>query len=332
MLTLADARELLSDYVGAGLDFATRLNLVCARLIQSGNWSETKQQAVFNVYPDADNSATITLPRSLQTILAIAPVPNAETGGPTRPMRIRNEWYSFYENGAGLSNNQVGSYGRGLETITGRYTTFASWDEPMKLRVKFETTETATDYIVFQGMSGGKKIYSTIGGTWGEGVSLVMTASDVTTTQTFDEPPYSVVKPVTNGRISLYSVDASNIETLVAIYDPTETSIGWRRYKVPVCGSWTAEEPGQYLAICKRAYVPLSRDFDEVVPPNIGALRFGLQSLTKEDAEDYARARQLWGLAEELLELEVEDETGPSAEGVIQVADDFHIAGISTGV
>ena len=332
MLTLSDASSLLSDYVGAGLSFTTRLNLVCDRLIKSGNWGETKQQVLFNCYPDENNAATITLPRTLQTILALAEVPPAEGCKVAKPLRIRNEWYEYYETGAGVSDNQTVQHGRGLVTQTGRFTTFATWSGPKRLRIKFETAESASGFMVFRGISDGQKLYSVINGTWGEGIPLSLTSSGVTTTQTFDEPPYAVIKPTTNGRISLYTVDALNVETLVALYDPTETAIGWRRYKVPVCSTWTAEAPGQYLAICKRAYVPLVRDFDEVVPPNIGALRFGLQALTKEDAEDYARARQLWALAEELLENEVEDETGASAEGVVQVVDDFHVSYISNGV
>ena len=332
MLTLSEAQSLLSDYVGANLTFASRLNLACERLIKGGNWSGTKVRVVFNAFPDAVGKAFITLPRALNTVLAIAPVPVDSESNSTKPLRIRNEWYQFYDSGAGYSDDQRTRWQRGLVTEPGRFTTFSDWTTPSRLRIKFEVAETASGLMVFRGFQNGVKIYSVIDGTWGEGCPLGLSASGATTTTYFDEAPYSVVKPVTNGRIFLYAVDASDNETLVAIYDPTETSIGWRRYKIPVRSDWSEQDPGQYITICKRAYVPVARDFDEVTPGNIGALRFALQALDKEDAEDFARARSLFAEAYFLLKNEVEDDTGPSAEGVVQVSDDFQISGISSGV
>lgn len=90
--------------------------------------------------------------------------------------------------------------------------------------------------FLFRGKYQGDKIYTDEDGTWIEGVVLDYVASTVTTTELFDEPPYSVVKPITEGRVTLWIVDSDDVETQVAIYDPNETVPRYLRYKVPsVC-------------------------------------------------------------------------------------------------
>ena len=334
MLTLSEAKSLLSSYVGANLDFATRLNLACERLVKGGNWRGTKRQVLFNAYPNADLSAFITLPRQFNTVLAIVQYPTNGNGG--TPIPIRNSWYEFHASGPGFLLDQTSQWSRGLVPINGRFTTFADFTN-CKLKIYTETAETGT--IIFKGLSSGSSIYSSISSVWQEGVSLSIT-NGATTSQTFDTSPFAVIKPVTAGRIKLYAVAADLTETLIAIYEPNETGIAWPRYKVPVSASATQSLPNQYVAICKRAWVPVVRDSDEVIPGNIGALRYALQALTKEDAEDYGRANALWygdtrtktvG-AFQLLEQEVEDDTGAGGEGTVQVSDDFAIGRMSYGV
>lgn len=87
-------------------------------------------------------------------------------------------------------------------------------------------------------------------------------------------------------------------------------------------------DSGQFLAICKKEWQPVVADNDELPISNLGALRMGLEALQKEDSSDTLRANQLWSKAKSLLAEESEDDTGPAAEGRIQIADDFDIAGI----
>lgn len=81
-----------------------------------------------------------------------------------------------------------------------------------------------------------------------------------------------------------------------------------------------------YIAVVRRGYKPLVGDDDEVHPGNIGALKKGLEALLSEDARDNVRARELWAEAKELLSEESAAETGPGAEGAVQVSDDFFMA------
>ena len=335
MLVLSEARTFLSQYVGSGIDFTTRLNLACERLIKSGNWRNTKVQVIFSAYPDASGAATITLPRNFNTVLSIAPLPASDTVG--KPLSVRNSWYEFHSGGPGFIANQTTQWSRGLVPVNGRFTTFADFTD-CKLKIVTEHAESGS--IIFKGQSGGAYIFSTFNSIYQGGVALSLSTSGATTSIAFDVPPFTVVKPVTVGRVWLYAVAADLSETLVAVYAPGETGIAWPRYKVPVNATATQAAPNQYVAICKRAWVPVSNDSDEVIPGNLGALRYALQALSKEDAEDYGRANALWygdtrsktvG-AFQLLEQEVEDDTGAGAEGNIQVADDFHIGRISNGV
>lgn len=72
-----------------------------------------------------------------------------------------------------------------------------------------------------------------------------------------------------------------------------------------------------YTVILKRGFTQVVSDDEEVVPGNIGALQFGLQALLAEDAQDFARAEQLWNDAKKLLLEEAADETAGSTPQVI---------------
>ena len=334
MLTLSEAETQLKRFVGNGLDFVTQLNVATERMVKSGNWRGTKAQVLFNAFPDSNNACHITLPREFNTILAIAPLPEGNKSSAAMP--IRNEWYEFYAGGPGFITDQTVSWDRGIVPVAGRFTTFADFSN-CKLKVVTEQTELGSLYL--KGSGGGSRIYTFSEGNWQDGVKLSLTSGS-TTSQTFDSAPFSVIKPVTNGRIWLYAVAADLTETLVAIYQPTETGIAWPRYKFPTHKEATSAAPDQYVAICKRAWIPVSAPTDEVIPGNLGALTYALKALAKEDAEDYARANALWNGdkrtktigAMQLLAQEVEDDTGAGSEGVIQFDDTFNIGAISYGV
>ncbi len=57
----------------------------------------------------------------------------------------------------------------------------------------------------------------------------------VTSTKKFEASGFSAVKPVTNGRISVFCVDDDGNETAVGLWEPTEKVPRLRRYKVPTC-------------------------------------------------------------------------------------------------
>ncbi len=332
--TFAQARTLLSRYTGSGNSFQDRLNLACQRLIQSGNWRTTKDVLVFQVHLNDDFTAFVTLPRQYNTVESCVVLrPNNDQSRLCGyPLQIRDEYYSFLGSGIGWTNNALYRWADGFIPETDRFTTFKNWVIPAQLRFKFAATEANGGIINVRGISGGQPIYTGTGANTIEGESLTIAgASTLTTTSFFDIPPYSLFKPVTYGIVSMYTV-VSGVETLVARYDPTETSPQWRRYRVPACSGWTEADPGQFLAICKREWVPISNDNDPVIPGNLGALRFALEALLKEDSQDMTKAEMWWGKAQALLANEAEDDTGANAHTPVQVADSFMMGnGIVTG-
>lgn len=244
-LTVTQARKLFGRYVPEGISFLEALNQVQERLLPAGAFKGTRSEAKrMIVYEDRYGNQTITLPPDYETVLAgayAATDPNSVVQGSFwcgRPLPIRNEWYSTAPNGPG---NQIGSdVLRGIIRLNGRFTTFGDWldeDNGTRLRIKLEKDESPGGTIIFRGFSGGAKIFTTSGDRQMEGVGLAYTSGTATTTQTFDEPPYQIIKPITKGRVKLYTVDADDNETIVGWYEPSETNPSYARFKVPVCPS-----------------------------------------------------------------------------------------------
>lgn len=324
-LTFARAEALLTRYKGQGNDFATQLNLACERLIKSGNSRDTKDVVVFQVHLDEDNGAFITLPWHYNTVLACVVLRNGDDNSRRcgYPLQIRDEYFSYLGSGPGFTRNSLYNWGQGFVPETDRFTTFKDWATPKFLRLKFAATEANGGIFNIRGNLNGQPVYTGAGASTIEGENLTTAgATTLTTTSQFSEPPYSISKPQTYGVVSMYTWDGTT-ETLVARYDPMELSPQWRRYRVPACSGWTEADPGQFLAICKREWVPISNANDPVIPGNIGALRFAIEALLKENSQDFPRAQEWWDKAYDLLAREAEDDTGAGANTPVQVADSF---------
>lgn len=236
MPTLAEVRTDLSEYAGANRNFLSRLNQVRARLLQTGKYSGTKDKIALTIYSDADGNSIVTLPRQYKTILAGAVNTGASLsvspGQPyicNTPMGVRSEWSQFDPNGSGYNG-----YINDFEEAVGWYCVFQEWAGSMRLRFKFETSESAGTFLI-KGTFSGEKVFSLYDGDWIEGEKVDYSGLTVTTTKYFDALGLRIVKPVTNGRVLMYIVDDDDNEILVAAYEPGETVPRWRRYRVPTC-------------------------------------------------------------------------------------------------
>lgn len=98
-------------------------------------------------------------------------------------------------------------------------------------------------------------------------------------------------------------------------------------YKVPACP--TEGTQTFFTAICKLAFVLLEDDTDILPITNINALRKGLRALSKEDANDFVRAKQLWEQGIEDLCSEKDNEEGPASQGKVQFDDDWEVGNLS---
>jgi hypothetical protein len=322
MLTALTAKQHLSAYAGSNNDFYERLGLVCERYLKNRNARGSKQMIALTIYTDVDGHAVVTLPRQFNTILAGNIVRPGTALYNLAPLRIQNPWYANLPGGPGIESNLcIDSF----VPINDRVTTFRDWTTAMYLRFKFEQTEAAGKILV-RGVLAGTQIYSTDDGNYIEGIAVSYSGSTtVTTTQQFDLPPYGVIKPETKGRVWMYTWDGTT-ETLVAVYDPTETLPAWRRYRVPSCTN-SADNP-TYIAVVKKEWLPIVDD-NQVLPiSNLGAIRNGLEALQCEDAKDRVRAKQLWQDGKELLSDEAFDDEGAGAIATVQIDDFLDVASI----
>jgi hypothetical protein len=230
VLTAATAKTYLSRYIGAGNDANQRLSLVIERILKASNPRGSKHRIIVNVNADANQDAFVSLPREFNTVLAAVPITDTLRNGGC-PVPVSNDWFGYLPGDPGTYD---GTW-RNVIPVQGRFTTFSDWSVPKQLRFKFETAENPGTFIV-KGYLAGQKLYSFINAVWSEGIAVPYLNANmpVTTTQTFDQPPYQIIKPVTNGRVTLATVDSNNVETVVAIYDPDEIAPAFRRYKVPV--------------------------------------------------------------------------------------------------
>ncbi len=218
----------------ANIDEDKYLNLALESLLRGYEGENSRDVVSFVVQPDENGEGFITMPRRYLAI-------RGAVTGCGYPLRIRNGWYEYAPGAIGMKCGSDAM--RGIIPLQGRYTTLSNWNVPLYLRFKFEQNETSGTIIV-RGRLVGQQIWTVgaSGSTEGENVDYAHSdvpapTSQVTTVNVFDEPPYQIIKPVTKGRVRMYTVDGDGNETLVAIYEPSERSPRWKRYKVPILPS-----------------------------------------------------------------------------------------------
>ena len=297
-MTLAQARQLLHQHISPnGPDDALvplRINEACERFFVSGRW----KGMLVEVDLDA-SQGYVTLPRRCEAILGIT-VDKA----PRTPF---SRWYSFVPGGPGQVSNA--SHG-GTDLILDAGDNHPVFRDPpyesFRLRVKVPSTSDRDtgNYVVLKGNDAdGNPVYSADGS---EGLLLNLTAESNTSTQYFSSLT-GVLKPLTNGYLTLWAVNSANEETQIGEYEPGETNIGYRRYRI--VRAENAATP-VVRALCKRRFIPVLSENDDIIPDNMGALKLGLISLKYEDTNDLERATEYFTRALSLLNAELREQRG----------------------
>lgn len=297
-MILSQVRQLLHQHVSPdgpnSIQVPVRVNELCERFFVSGKWK--------GMMVEVDLDATkgyVTLPRRCESILGVTvqKVPRTPFG----------KWYSFLPGGPGEVDLSTYS---GPDIVVDKgdgYPTYA--DSPyasFRVRVKVPNASDRNNgnYVLVKGTdSSGKVVYDSEGS---EGIVLNLTSSENTTSQYFSTIT-SIVKPPTLGYLTLWAVDSTSAETQIGDYEPGETNVSYRRYRVTVAD--TSETP-TVRALCKRRYVPIVSESDEVIPGNMGALKLGLISLKYEDTNDLERASEYFTKALSLLNAELREQRG----------------------
>lgn len=241
----------------------------------------------------------VTLPRRCEAILGITvqKIPRTPFG----------RWYSFVPGGPGEITSA--EYG-GPDLVLDKGDDYPIYrDSPYtSFRIRAKVPNAADrdigNYLLLKGTdTDGNPVHGADGS---EGISLNLTASENTTTQYFSKLT-SVLKPLTNGYVTLWAVDASGNETQIGDYEPGETNIKYRRYVVERADD---SEVASVRALCKRRYVPVLSESDDIIPENMGALKLGLISLKYEDTNDLERATEYFTKALSLLNAELKEQRG----------------------
>lgn len=309
------------------------INGVLEVFYSEGKWARTTSKwkglstgVSFQINQDINGQYFFTLPRSVLCLLAGA---YGQTGNQTPNYRVRfgtsqvqGMWHQFGNGNAGVGDEILG---RTIIDLGDGFTCFQDILEPSYLRVITETSETNPTNVLFRGVDqNGNEIYSGTGTGTTIGVKLNIGASATTqTTQVFGSIPSIVQKPVTNGPLNLYAVSvATGISTLISIFDPGDTSPGFRRYGLGglAWGPTQANQPIRYTtvhAIVKRRFVRVVALSDEVIPGFIGALEAGLQGRRYDLESDPKTADQYWAEAIHRLNSELTEYNGAATPQVI---------------
>lgn len=286
-------------------------------------WKGVNTGASFQIFYDATGCAYFTLPRNLLSVLQAGYGMTAPGQPPAYTVRFSNAqingpWHEFGNGGYGVGD-QV--WGRGIFDAGDGWTVFRDFPDASYIRIVTETAENGGTTMLFRGLDqNGNDIYSGTGiGTY-LGVNLDISAGLITTTtQIFGSAPTLVQKPVTFGPVSLYAVSvATGVSTLCAIYDPGDTSPGFRRYRLG--GPVSVGQPIPFTtvhAMSKRRFVPVVSGSDEVIPGNIPAIELGMHGRRYDLASDEKTATAFWKDAFEILNAELNEAQGGAVPQII---------------
>jgi hypothetical protein len=245
----------------------------------NGNWNGTVGYVSFCI-----NSACLTLPKEIQTVQAVA-IEDA-------PLRPRNQWYELLTGGPGGSlrggwlNGSIVDRGEGHVLFQGIGST------PLAIKVYSDQVEDATAEILIQGFGGqATRVRTNHDGTIVDGEYVAIDNATPATSVTEWVEVTGIIKPRTNGFVSLYAVNADATETLLAIYHPDETVPSFKRYYIPFLDREDQDWPVNLKAFVSFRYVPVYQDYDDLLITNPVALKQMLLCMNQEEAGNVQLAK-----------------------------------------
>lgn len=256
-------------------DWNLRLNQVVQRFMEQMVPARTYRTVDVPIF-----GGQFTLPRECRSALQVRLL--NEDGCPCGSVFIYSRFHQFAQ-----CCNANGLNCRPVQPLTENAQTFRVPTGTFRLRVT--STEPNGLYELFGGRDADGNEYF-------DSVEVDIVNGSTTTTREWTELP-RFLKPVTNVACEVYSVDADDVATLIAVHAPAETSPAYQRYSAP---QWNEEATARVLT--RLCYVKLSADTDIVIPSSYGALKRGLMALRYEDNGDDDRAQIAWQQALALID------------------------------
>ncbi len=259
--------------------FVYYLNEAIRRLLTRGLFWGSYQKFSMCV-----NNGCLTFPRQFAAIEVIAVC--------NRPLKIRNEWFEFNSNGAGLYGSNAHRFGCGGMQMLDRGTACCFADiigVNKKIKVYADVAEATGAKILLQGYDeNGNWIRTQVAGEWVDGEYVLCSTTPQTTTKFFSSLT-GVQKPITNGNIRLYEYDTDlTTQRAIAVYEPDETLPSYRRsfitgFGTGGCCNTGSCESKTVSVIAKMEFIPVRNDTDYLILGNIPAIKDEVQSIRKSE-------------------------------------------------
>lgn len=244
-----------------------------------------------------------------------------------------DKWYEFLEGGPGLLEKDSLSFTDLIDR--GLVPTQYDMPESMRVAVISDRPEAVGAQILIRGYDEtAREVFSqNADGSWYPGEYVPITGDVMYYTNNQFSQITHVVKPVTNGYVSLsaWDQDVFPIATEVTrehlvIYHPDETRPMYRRYAFKTTAYQELEDKRYQLnALVKLRYVPMSHDSDMCQISNIAALQYMMQALRFYSSTEVEKGLQFENLAEKVLLEDTDDHE------TVEVIPDVQISGWGMG-
>ena len=262
------------------------VNEAIQRLITMGDWVGTVQK-----YRFCASNGCIVLPRQIEQVLAVAVC--------KYPITIRSEFFEFVEHGYGLREETDGHATQWLDHgTTCTFNDISGVDK--KIKVYSDVTEAVGTQILIQGYDDdGNWIRTQVAGVWYDGEFVTPTTIGTLTTNIFTSIT-GVQKPITNGNIRLYQYSTTLLtQTAIAEYEPDEINPVYRKALIAGLSQVGACADSNQTGTCtnktitvlaKMAFLPVNKDNDWLLIPNLSALKMACMAIKKEEANQWEEA------------------------------------------
>ena len=302
-ITLGDIKQNIAMLLSLGSTdsrVAGYINEAQERLLYKGKWVGT-----YAKYAVANSNGTITWPRQLETIEAVAV---SDTPG-----IVRNEWYEFLENGPGLRDSADGD---DLTLIDrGEAVVFSDIDGSNKrLRLHTAVTADAGKKVLLQGYDkNGNWIRTLEDGSYIDGEYVTLTSGYVETLNIFTEL-VGAQKPKTEGSVTVKEYDTTTTtERTIATYEPNETRPSYRRSLIPGLPDTSTKT---VTVVGKLRFIPVANDTDWLIISHEAAIKEMVMSIDKAEKNLPQEAAMYEGRAVKLLEEQLMHYLGDGAAAV----------------
>lgn len=245
----------------------------------------------------SENTDCLTLPSELETLLAYN-INNCATG------MIRSNYFRFNSDALLVNGNCVNqgngqlSWNWAQDAIDfGYVASFHDVCDPSFIKVYADLPEDAGIETLIKGRDeNGNEVFTNHAGGWVNGEYVAIdNATPAQSNSQFLGSLFSITKPVTNGPIRYYAVNAlTSVQSLIAVLQSYEQMGQFRRYRVPGLKFLrsSTNTPNLIKTICRRAMRPIVLDTDELLIQDLRAMQYELKSIQFFDQDIVDKGEQ----------------------------------------